>query len=397
MKAKILARYKGLSEKSKMANCLQIVKYLEKDEEERNESGQEIIKLDMPGNDTYNFNMRIKDEHLEAICISYMTYIVNLVSINLSYNKITDKGVTKIAKLLEFAENISEINLMGNQISDEGCEKLASCLKGKIFLFSLNLNSNQIGNTGLMHINELLYTNSGLLKLDIGSNLYDWDGLIAITTALKHTNTTLQVLNVDDPAYKIQDQDFFTHFGMMFRTNTGIKKISMKLHKLRFEGVQIMTHYLNTYNENLQVLDLSCNQICFQGVKYISEYLAETKCLKSIILTSNCIHNQGAKIFAKGVSLNESLVHVDLTSNTISDEGLCKLAEGLMQNKTVRSLKLFWNNSFGIDSISLFDNYLKMKGNDFYPDFVIYVDKTGEMMIAYLETHIPNEADYLVC
>ena len=95
--------------------------------------------------------------------------------------------------------------------------------------------------------------------------------------------------------------------------------------------------------------------------------------------------------------MNESLVHVDLTSNTITDDGLCKLAEGFMQNNTVKSLKLFWNNCFGTESISLFNDYLKLKGNEFYPDFVIYVDETGEMMIAYLETHIQNEKDYLVC
>ena len=92
----------------------------------------------------------------------------------------------------------------------------------------------------------------------------------------------------------------------------------------------------------------------------------------------------------------QSTLQLLQSSNTISDEGLCKLAEGFKENTTVKSLKLFWNNSFGSESIRLFNDYLKLKGNEFYPDFMIYIDETGEMMIAYLETHIQNEKEYLV-
>jgi Ran GTPase-activating protein (RanGAP) involved in mRNA processing and transport len=397
MKAKVLSRYKDLNLKSKMTNNGQVIEYLEDGDEENNEFNQEVIKINFPGNSKYNFNRRLSDEDLEPISVSFMTCVVNLTSVNLSYNRITDGGIEILSKLLEFAENISEVNLMGNQIGDEGCRRISSCLVGKIFLYSLNLNTNQIGNAGVMHINDLLLKNPGLLKLDIGSNCYDWDGLIAVTCAMKEVNTTLQVLNVDDPAYKIQDQDFFTHFGNMFRKNDSLRKISMRLHKIRFEGISIMSHYLRTYNKTLQVLDLTGNQICFQGIKYISEYLADTECLKSLILASNSMHNEGAKVFSLGISLNYSLIHVDLTSNSILDEGLCRLAEGLMENASVKSLKLFWNNRFGSDSIAMFYKYLKYKGSEFYPDFVVYVDETGEMGIAHLETHIPYEYEYLVC
>jgi hypothetical protein len=45
---------------------------------------------------------------------------------------------------------------------------------------------------------------------------------------------TLNILNIDDPRYKIFDQDFFTHFGKMFLLNKGLIKISMKYHKIRY-------------------------------------------------------------------------------------------------------------------------------------------------------------------
>ena len=394
MKSEILAKYKNLNDKSKLPIVNQIVAYLES-EDEIDDRGNKIIKINFPGNDTYNFNSRIKDEDLQPIGISFVSYKTNFTILNLSYNKITDRGVLFIAKLLEKAENITEVDLSGNRIGDLGCKELSASLSKKLYLDSLNLNTNIIGNSGIMYINELLFTNPAIINLDVGNNRYDWDGLIAITTALTSTNSTLKVLNVDDPMYKIQDQDFFTHFGKMFMSNKGLQKLSLKLHKLRFEGVNILTHHLKL-NYTMRVLDLSCNQICFQGVKFISDYIAESKTsLQSIILSNNKLGNQGAKIFAQGIAYNRSIVHVDLTSNMISDEGICRLAEGFAENESVVSLKLFWNNKFDLDGMNMFYELLKIK-NEFYPDFTIYYDETGDIGIAYLETHVPNEVDYLV-
>jgi len=213
------------------------------------------------------------------------------------------------------------------------------------------------------------------------------------------------VLNVDDPQYKLPEQNFFTHFGKMFKDNKGLRKISMRQHRLRFEGVSILTYYLQD-NSYLEVLDLSANQICFQGMMYLSEYLESTKTLKSIILAGNKIKEAGienynlfligAKHFARGIYKNQSIVHVDLTNNSINNEGLCRIAEGLSTNNFVQSLKIFLNNEWGDESISMFKTLLSNKGTDFYPDFVIYETETLETDIAYLETHIKNEEDYLV-
>ncbi len=49
----------------------------------------------------------------------------------------------------------------------------------------------------------------------------------------------------------------------------------------------------------LQVLDLAGNQICFQGMMYLSEYLETTKTLKSIILAGNRIKEAGKTLKIK--------------------------------------------------------------------------------------------------
>jgi len=403
MKTKILNKYREALHTFRMTANKQVEEFLIKSSEaEQNiqtqgtNNNEETLSMVFPGNNIYHFNNRLNDMDLQPICIAFMPQINFLIELDLSFNKLSDKGGVTISKLVEFAENIKRINLSGNQIADLGAEKLSISLKGKIFLSHLNLNTNHIGNTGIMFINELLFTNSGLLNLDIGNNHYDWDAMIAITSALTTTNKSLNILNVDDPNYKIQDQDFFTHFGKMLLKNKSLKKLSMKLHKLRFEGLAILTEHL-AFNKTLEVLDISCNQICFQGMSFISEFLQrDDTTLKSLNLANNKISDQGAKIFAQGISLNKSLLHVDLTTNSINCEGLCRLAEGLSENETLMSLKLFWNNFFGKESIMMFKNLLNIKGKFFFPDFHIYEDMTGETMIAYLETHVPGEDKLII-
>ena len=294
MKTKIRNKYNEALNTFRMQPNKQVFDFLSKKENEEEEDSKTISKdeklfMNFPGNNIYFFNNRLVDFDLQPICIAFMPQINHLVELDLSFNKLTDKGAITISKLVEFAENLKKLNLMGNIIADTGAEKLSISLKGKLFLSYLNLNTNHINNTGIMFINELLFTNTGLVELDIGNNHYDWDAMIAITSALTTTNKSLVILNVDDPAYKIQDQDFFTHFGKMLQKNLSLKKLSMKLHKLRFEGVQILMDHL-VFNKTLEVLDISCNQICFQGMSYIRDYIQrdDTR-LKSLNLANNKI------------------------------------------------------------------------------------------------------------
>ena len=403
MITKIKNKYNEALNTFRMQPNKQVLDFLSKvDPEEEENTDTKLINKDeelymiFPGNNIYFFNNRLVDFDLQPICIAFMPQINHLIELDLSYNKLTDKGGVTISKLVEYAENIKRLNLAGNLIADSGSEKLSLSLKGKLFLSYINLNTNHINNTGIMFINELLFTNTGLVELDLGNNHYDWDAMIAITSALTTTNKSLVILNVDDPAYKIQDQDFFTHFGKMLLKNKSLKKLSMKLHKLRFEGVQILMDHL-VFNKTLEVLDISCNQICFQGMSFISDYLQrEDTRLKSLNLANNKMCDQGAKIFAQGIALNKSLLHVDLTNNSINCEGLCRLAEGLSENETLLSLKLFWNNKFGKESILMFRNLLSLKEDEFYPDFTIYEDMTGEINIAFLETHVPGEEKLII-
>ena len=396
MKLQLLGKYTELCEKSRFKFLPQIKTYLET-EVEKDSENNEIINMPYPGNARYNFENRIDDNEMQALSITYMSFVKNIHIIDLSYNKLTDKGISILSKLIEYAVNIEKLNLEGNQIGDKGCEDLNKALKEKEKLTHLNLNTNIFGNLGLMSINELLFKNPNLINLNVGGNRFDWDGIISITSALKTTNNTLQVLNIDDPAYKANDQHFFNHFGKMFLSNSGLQKLSLKLHKIRFEALNIIIYSL-VNNKTLTVLDLSGNQICFQGMIYLRDYLNKNDILKSINLSGNKLRDRGIKVLGDGLKNNKTLIHLDITNNDIGDDGFSDFGSKLMENTGIKSLKLFRDNHWldNENSIKIFDEYLKMKGKDFYPDFTIYEDEVQQLNIAYLETHIPNEELYLV-
>ena len=405
MKQQILSRYTELCEKSHFKFLPQIKTYLEQEKEEDSETGLEIVDVPYPGNTTYNFNKRITDKDIQPISIAYMTNVSHIFVLDLSYNVLTDKGASVLSKLLEYADNIRKINLKGNRITDTGCENLNKGLLNKKKLEYLNMNSNKFGNVGLLSINELLFKNGALKFLDVGGNRYDWDGIISLMNALKTTNKSLEILNMDEPAYKICDQHFFNHIGKMFLSNTNLRKLSIKFNKIRWEGLNIIIFSLSR-NSSLTVLDLTGNQICFQGMIYVRDYLKDNNILQSLILCGNKLRNQGAKVLVEGLVSNKTLVHLDITNNDIGERGFIDFGNKIKENTGIKSLKLFRDNHWEKteksdkhektnDAIEIFDEYLKIKGKDFYPDFTIYED-ADELNIAYLETHIPNEINYII-
>ena len=92
MKLQLLSKYTELCEKSRFKFLPQIKTYLET-EVEKDSENNEIINMPYPGNARYNFENRIDDNEMQALSITYMSFVKNIHIIDLSYNKLTDKGI----------------------------------------------------------------------------------------------------------------------------------------------------------------------------------------------------------------------------------------------------------------------------------------------------------------
>ena len=315
-------------------------------------------------------------------------YAIYVEDIDLRFNHISDIGAQQISRLIGKSERLLGLNLQGNSIEIEGAQQLAESLKKCELLQYLNLNGNQIQTDGAMNITELLFTHKKLLELNLGNNDINHDGIIGILSVLNCSNYTLEVLNIDKPQYKTICESTAIHFGKMFQHNLGIQKISMQKHKLRCGGIFTITEKL-LYNNTLRVLDLTANEIAFQGCEALAKYLkSENLCLESLHLGANKCCDYGAKAIAQALHSNKSLVHLDMTHNQINDFGLLQIAQSLSLNQVLLSIKLFGNN-FGQESLEIFFELFNQDKEN-YPDFVVYqVDEHYEM--AYLETALDHD------
>lgn len=356
------------------------VKYLEETEDDN-----ESIDLVIHGNEKENFNWRVKDIDLKPIVDVLEDYSIYVEDIDLRYNEIQDEGAQYLAQLIEKSERLLGLNLQGNSIDVNGAQYLAESLKNCELLQYLNLNGNKIQTDGAMNITELLFSHKKLLELNLGNNDINHDGVIGILSVLNCSNYTLEVLNIDKPDYRTIWQSTAIHFGKMFQNNLGIQKLSMQKHLMRCQGVFTIMEYL-LENNTLRVLDLTANEVRFQGCESIAKYLkSETWTLESLHLGTNECSNYGAKAIAQALPLNKSLLHLDMSHNQIEDFGLMQLAQALAENSTIMSIKFFGNN-FGQDCLGLFYELFRIeRENQWYPDFIVYeVDQHFEM--AYLET-----------
>ena len=100
------------------------VRYLEETQDE-NDSLEIVIQ----GNDKLNFNNRMTDEGIIALCAALEPYAVYLEDIDLRYNEISDIGAKALGDLASRASRLLGLNLQGNKIKSEGAQYLAESLR----------------------------------------------------------------------------------------------------------------------------------------------------------------------------------------------------------------------------------------------------------------------------
>jgi hypothetical protein len=82
------------------------VKYLEESSEEN-----DAIEIIIPGNHKLNFNNRITNEQLIAICSALSKWSIYIEDIDLRYNEISDVGAKALGDLLVRAPRLLGLNL----------------------------------------------------------------------------------------------------------------------------------------------------------------------------------------------------------------------------------------------------------------------------------------------
>jgi len=114
-KTEILYLYKEKCQDNNIEPHAYFVRYLEETIEDN-----EALEIVIQGNDKYNFNNRVDDAALIALCASLEQFAIYIEDIDLRYNEITDEGAQALGDLISKSPRLLGLNLQGNKIKSEG-------------------------------------------------------------------------------------------------------------------------------------------------------------------------------------------------------------------------------------------------------------------------------------
>jgi hypothetical protein len=120
---------------------------------------------------------------------------------------------------------------------------------------------------------------------------------------------------------------------------------SINLHQEQLidQDIPIIIHQA-IINKRCTILDLSSNEITFEGASLLANALNNNLTLKELILYNNRIGDKGVRALALELSINNStLKKLNLGFNDITDDGAKHLAQMLKTNRTLTHLYLQQN------------------------------------------------------
>jgi Ran GTPase-activating protein (RanGAP) involved in mRNA processing and transport len=320
---------------------------------EKSGNGQHVAAnrffIDAPGNKPSVFGSRIDLTQLTIFNSVFSPLSQSLQRLDLSYNFITDEGVAKLKELLVASSALRHLVLTGNEIGPDGCKVLLDGLRANAAgeLRTLDLSRNPLKNHGGLAVAEFLQKNELLQELNLEETQIEIDALIALAAVLHVSNTTLRSLNVSGPSLFTLQEEHTTHFGLMLRMNTGLKRIHLGRHQMYDSGVGVMVHYL-VQNRTLRALDLRSNQIGWRGAHSLATLLKEDCLLEDLNLSHNRIGEKdeisGAEALGEALQQNRSLLRLSLGHNQLCGEALLHISNGVAASQNIQQVVLFQNN-----------------------------------------------------
>ena len=103
-------------------------------------------------------------------------------------------------------------------------------------------------------------------------------------------------------------------------------------------GVTIIT----TFCDNLEILNLSNNEISENGAISIADYITDNACLLELNISMNTIRSDGVRIIAEAIKANTTLRTLDISNNNIQDHGAAMISNCF--NKSLKELNVSNNN-----------------------------------------------------
>ena len=263
---------------------------------------------------------------------------LNLTSLHLLNNRISDAGVTSIAEAIKVNKTLTDLKLSWNGFGDADATCIAEAIKVNKTLIHLFLSGDGIGDVGASSIAEAIKVNKKLKNLFLSSNGIGDAGATSIAEAIKVnktlTNLQLFYINISDAGA--------TCIAEAIKVNETLTNLNLSGNGIGDAGATSIAEAIKV-NKTLTNLNLSCDGVGDAGATSIAEAIKVSKTLTTLILSGKGIGDAGATSIADAIKVNKTLTTLHLLSNHISDAGAISVAEAIKVNKTLTNVFLFGN------------------------------------------------------
>ena len=264
-----------------------------------------------------------------------LTNNIKLKELDLSNNNLHAEGVSKIFSTLEVS-TLTKFNFSHNNITDKAADDIATFLSRNKKLEILDLSNNDLQASGAIKIFRTNLLN--LTIVNISYNRITSEAADDIAAFLCH-NTNLQV--VDLSCNDLEELGFWNvfkvlhHTSVLFSLNISNSKV---INDIADKLPAVLLH-----NTLLQEIDLSYNNLSTSNIVKIFKGLKNMSNLVTINISHNMITDEAAENIATVLSHNNKLQLLDLSCNCLRSKGFVKIFECLKSINYLRKLNVSCN------------------------------------------------------
>lgn len=238
-----------------------------------------------------------------------------------------------------------DLSNSNNSLTSESTRLISSILNVQHeSLLRLNLSHNPITSVGLRDLIAPVQSPlSSLISLDLtDTNLGSKSGEV-IALLLRNDTSILQVLNLAN-----------NHLGTKgvkaiapaLASNSVLKSLNLSHNNIKARGATLLANALESSpKSNLQILNLTCNALGYQGMHATSKMLTTNRTIESLYAGMNNIAAVGAAHLSFAIKHNYTLRRLHINENQIGCDAISVLFDQLKDyNRTIEDLDIAWND-----------------------------------------------------
>jgi len=170
-------------------------------------------------------NCSIGDEEMSVIATSIKSNRTSLPleSLQLSFNRITCRGMEHLSNAIWGSRTLKELHLDNNEIGDNGAQLVAAVVPFVRTLETLNVGFNKIKSSGMKLLMKAVSESKSILNLSVSGNSIDTASAQFTAYALAHS-TSLQSVSFDHCSISKEAQRHIVA-GIVSNRRTGLREI----------------------------------------------------------------------------------------------------------------------------------------------------------------------------